>query len=112
MMSFIVIGLSYNKKYGTKFSYYSVVLLITRNLIRLVDIDQTKQVWNDFKWTSFVLLKTNVIYFFLGTMSFLYANYRINIVVMPILFILTIFVETYAINKSKEFKKNMKYSLS
>ena len=42
LIIFVIIYLSNKEKYGIKFSYYSLILIILRNVIRLLDFENTQ----------------------------------------------------------------------
>ena len=52
---YAIFAISFKKNYGVKYSYYSLIILIIRAEVRLLDFENTKSGMKGFKWNNLLV---------------------------------------------------------
>ena len=104
VVQIFIIGLSFTEKFGVKFSYYGLILLMCRCIFRWFDIDETKKNWTHYEWISMVIFQSSGMFFILGLAPFMYANVKTNKFILPLVYIFATISIVFAINDENHFK--------
>ena len=75
---FMIYGLSFKEKYGVKFSYLANIMLLVRNSIRGLDLEQAKKDLGDNNWLGLLLGQTLIVTSGFVITSILFGNIKHN----------------------------------
>ena len=84
IIAYILFALSFKKEYGVSLSYYSIIIVIIRQPIRLLDFENTRPSLSGINWNFMLLMQcvTNVAIISLTVIMF--GNFKYNNMFMAI----------------------------
>ena len=97
LIIFVIIYLSYKEKYGIKFCYHSLILIIFRNIFRLLDFENTKTFMSGFGWRRLCVFQASINCSMISITAICFANVKYNGIVMITCAIFTYICTCYGI---------------
>ena len=82
----IILVLSFKERYGVSFSYYSIILLLIRQNVRLLDFEQTRANMTPLEWSSYLVTFVAMNASFIPIISIMFGNLRWNKLSMCLIF--------------------------
>ena len=75
---FVFLGLSFKDKYGVEFCYPGTIMLILRQIVRVLDFENTKQVMGKENWNIIFTNQIAFCSFFIPIVSIMFGNRKYN----------------------------------
>ena len=91
LVAFAFISLSFRKEYGVSITYNSIIIILIRQSIRLLDFENTRPLMTAVEWNSLVLSQTVVNSIIIPVVIIMFGNFKYNNVFMFICSSFTIY---------------------
>ena len=101
---FILIGITFRKDYGPKYSYFPIILLLMRQSIRLLDFENTKTLMEGNGWQVFLILQISLINCSGPLLSIMFNNLKYNKLILIIYFVFSLACISVGISPSNDIK--------
>ena len=104
MIAYIIFALSFKAKYGVKFSYYGIIIVLIRQAMRLQDFENTKPEMKDIDWHFLVLYQSCINSAMIPIVAILFQNVKYNKVMTVLCLIWTIVCGATGVLKGQDFE--------
>lgn len=113
IICFIIQALSYRKSFGVKFCYYSIIIIMIRQAVRILDFEKTKFTMSTHEWTHLVVMNLLQNALYIPIVSIMFANKKYNKLFMSFCIIFTVMCALMGIKQTKDLilSKREIYSL-